>query len=145
MLKYNENGTLDTNFNNSGFKIENTNSIQEFCESINIQSDGKILVSGEYKNGSTKKLFLMRYIDQNLSVNNFNQSTIKIINPVKENLEFITEKEINKISIFNTLGKLILETNQNNINTSNLSKGIYISVIEFKNDENKYSYKLIKN
>lgn len=144
MLKYNENGTLDTNFNSNGYKIENTNSIQEFCESINIQTDGKILVSGEYKNGSTKKLYLMRYVDQNLSTTDFENNSLKIVNPINETLDIITENEINSVSIIGVDGKLVIKTNQNNINTSTLSKGMYIVVVEFRNDTKKYVAKLIK-
>jgi uncharacterized delta-60 repeat protein len=144
MLKYNENGTLDTNFNSNGYKIENTNSIQEFCESINIQTDGKILVSGEYKNGSTKKLYLMRYVDQNLSTTDFENNSLKIVNPINETLDIITENEINSVSIIGVDGKLVIKTNQNNINTSTLSKGMYIVVVEFRNDTKKYVAKVIK-
>ncbi len=144
MLKYNENGTLDTNFNGNGYKIENTNVIQEVCESINVQTDGKILVSGEYKNGSTKKLYLMRYVDQNLSTTKFLNTSLKIVNPINETLNIITDNEVNNVSIFGTDGKLIIKTNEKNINTSKLSKGIYIVVIEFKNEEQKHIAKIIK-
>ncbi len=144
MLKYNENGTLDTNFNSNGYKIENTNSIQEFCESINVQTDGKILVSGEYKNGSTKKLYLMRYVDQNLSTTDFENTSLKITNPINETLNIITENEVNNVLIFGTDGKIIIKTNEKNINTSKLSKGIYIVIVEFKNEEKKHIAKIIK-
>jgi uncharacterized delta-60 repeat protein len=145
LLKYNDSGSLETNFNNTGYKVENTNSIQEFCESINIQTDGKILVSGEYKNGGTKKLFLMRYIDQDLSTTNFEENNVKILNPINEKLEIITNKEVEKISVYDTSGKLIFEANHNSITTSKLSKGLYIVVTEFKNEELKYINKVIKN
>lgn len=144
MLKYNENGTLDTNFNGNGYKIENTNAIQEVCESINIQPDGKILVSGEYKNGATKKLYLMRYADQNLSTTDFENTSLKIANPINETLSIITGNEVKNVSIFGTDGKIIIKTNEKNINTSKLSKGIYIVVVEFKNEEKKHIAKIIK-
>jgi uncharacterized delta-60 repeat protein len=144
MLKYNEDGTLNTNFNGNGYKIENTNSIQEVCESINIQTDGKILVSGEYKNGSTKKLYLMRYVDQNLSTTDFENTSLKIANPINETLNIITENEVDNVSIFGTDGKIIIKTNEKKINTSKLSKGIYIVVVEFKNEEKKHIAKIIK-
>ena len=144
ILRYNSNGTLDTSFNGNGYKIENTNTIQEVCESINIQTDGKILVSGEYKNGSTKKLYLMRYVDQNLSTTAFENNSLKIANPINETLNIITENEVHNVSIFGTDGKLIIKTNEKNINTSKLSKGIYIVIVEFKNEEKKHSAKIIK-
>lgn len=144
MMKYNENGTLDTNFNNLGYKIEDSNSIREICESINIQTDGKIIVSGQYDNGLVKKLFLKRYTDQTLSNSGFNKKTFKIINPVTENLTIITNEIINKVILFGTDGKVVLENNQKIINTSKLSKGLYIGIIDFQNDENKYSFKIMK-
>ena len=145
MLKYNEDGTLDTSFNGNGYKVENTNTIQEVCESINIQTDGKILVSGKYNNGSTKKLYLMRYVDQNLSTNDFENTSLKIVNPINETLNIITENEINNVSIIGTDGKLMIKTNEKNINTSNLSKGMYIVIIEFKNDRKRHIAKIIKH
>ncbi|MEZ4837905.1 T9SS type A sorting domain-containing protein [Flavobacterium sp.] len=144
ILKYDENGTLDTGFNGIGYLIENTNSLQEGCESINIQTDGKILVSGKYKNGDTYKLFIMRYIDQNLSTNYFEKSSLKIINPVRDTLNINTEDEINNISIIGTDGKLIMKTSEKNIDTSKLSKGMYIIVVEFKSDEKKHISKIVK-
>jgi len=144
MLKYNENGTLDTNFNGNGYKIENTNAVQEVCESIHVQTDGKILVSGEYKNGATKKLYLMRYVDQNLSISDFENTSLKIANPINETLNIITENEVNTVSIFGTDGKIIIKANEKNINTSKLSKGICIVVVEFKNEEKKHIAKIIK-
>jgi uncharacterized delta-60 repeat protein len=144
MLKYNEDGTLDTSFNGNGYKIENINTIQEACESINVQTDGKILVSGEYKNGSTKKLYLMRYVDQNLSTNNFENTSLKIVNPIKETLNLITENEINNVTIIGIDGKVILKTNEKIINTSKLSKGVYVVVVEFKNENKKHIAKIIK-
>lgn len=144
MLKHNENGTLDTNFNGNGYKIENTNSIQEVCESINIQSDGKILVSGEYLNGTTKKLYLMRYVDQNLSTVDFENTKLKINNPINEILNITTDKEIKNVLIIGTDGKIIIETKEKNINTSKISKGIYILIVEFKNEIKKFTTKIIK-
>lgn len=144
LLKYNENGTLDTNFNTNGYKVENTNSIKEFCESINIQTDGKILVSGEYQNGSTKKLFLMRYLDQNLSTTSFRDTSLKIVNPINEVLNIITDHEIDNISIIGNDGKILIKSNETNIDSSELSKGIYIVVIEYKNESKKQFAKIIK-
>tara|TARA_B110000967_G_C18860545_1_gene549700 strand:- start:474 stop:1937 length:1464 start_codon:yes stop_codon:yes gene_type:complete len=144
IIKYHENGTLNTNFNNLGYKIENTNNTKQACESINIQTDGKILVSGESENGSTKKLFLMRYVDQNLSMNTFNTNSLKIINPINETITIDSEDEIEKISIIGTDGKLIIETKRKLINTSKLSKGIYILNLKFKNENKVYTNKIIK-
>lgn len=82
--------------------------------------------------------------------NNFETSNINSIennilvypNPSSKILNIKTSEPIN-IKIFNINGKLILNTNQNNIDISMLKKGIYL--IEIKNKKNTATKKIIVN
>jgi uncharacterized delta-60 repeat protein len=46
ILRYNANGSLDLTFNNTGISTFNINTTGEYCTSIALQSDGKILACG---------------------------------------------------------------------------------------------------
>ena len=65
-------------------------------------------------------------------------------NPMKDNLFIDTEAITTKISIFNVLGKQIFEgTNDKQINTKNLNRGIYIVKLDLENGQT-FSTKVMK-
>lgn len=83
-----------------------------------------------------------------LSNTNFlinNDNNIKVFpNPSSTIFKIVSDTNIDKITIFDTLGKEILTQTQNNneVNIENLSKGIYL--IEITSENEKIYKKLIK-
>jgi uncharacterized delta-60 repeat protein len=61
MVRYNANGTLDTTFGTGGKVITAFGSTDEYINSIAVQADGKIVVTGYYGNGSWWNIATARY------------------------------------------------------------------------------------
>lgn len=86
-------------------------------------------------------------LDLNLNLNETDSHTqISIFpNPVKDILQIQNLKESSKIQLYNTNGQLLFETSSNQIDTKNLSEGIYIlKILEFST-KNTQTIKFIKN
>lgn len=86
-------------------------------------------------------------IINNLGINNIKSDEFVIYpNPVKDFLIIKGKTVVNKVTIFNSLGQLLFEKNQNNnefsLDLSNLSNGNYF--IKIESDNNKQVYKVIK-
>lgn len=131
--------------NNDGFilyKIKTQPDLEEgdvFANNANIYFDFNFPI--ETNNYST-------IVTNNLSVNDFeilNELTI-YPNPVSDLLNYSTRSKIEKIQIYNVLGKLIKEVtpnqNTNEINISNLTDGVYF--IAFQSEDKKATKKFIK-
>ncbi len=144
LYKYTNQGNIDTSFNSIGLYIENQNVFEEFPMNFIYQNDGSILVSGIYRNGATNKIFIAKYLNQNLSANQFKNSKLTFNNPVKYVLEFETDEIIKSINIYSLDGKNISTSNQNFIKTNDLPVGIYLAKVEFENGTFQ-SHKIIKN
>lgn len=71
-------------------------------------------------------------INQNFN-SNFSRATI-YPNPTSDNFIIDMENEVKSIEIYSLQGQKVLSSNSNNVNVSNLSKGIYLIQIEDKND-----------
>jgi uncharacterized delta-60 repeat protein len=61
LVRYNTNGTLDTNFDSDGKVTTAIGSSGDIARSLAIQSDGKIAVAGSSFNGSNEDFALVRY------------------------------------------------------------------------------------
>ncbi|MCP4106107.1 MAG: hypothetical protein GY749_11300 [Desulfobacteraceae bacterium] len=61
VVRYNSDGSLDTSFGNSGIAITPVGSGDDFGYAACIQTDGKIVVTGEFHNGSDNDIAVMRY------------------------------------------------------------------------------------
>jgi uncharacterized delta-60 repeat protein len=61
LVRYNTDGSLDTNFGNGGTVTTAIGSGEDAARSIAIQSDGKIVVAGSSFNGSNDDFALVRY------------------------------------------------------------------------------------
>ncbi|MBY4677661.1 DUF4347 domain-containing protein [Marinobacterium arenosum] len=61
LARYDSDGNLDTTFGNSGTSTTAIGSYSDLGHSVTVQSDGKILVSGESFNGSNYDFALVRY------------------------------------------------------------------------------------
>ena len=75
------------------------------------------------------------------AINNVNESNIKIVNT--GNLISVIGCQVNYIRIFNSIGQLILTSNQNNISTFELSQSYYFLQIGY-NDNQILISKIIK-
>ena len=87
--------------------------------------------------------YLATLSNNNFSINNDNN--IKIFpNPSSTIFKIVSDTKIDKITLFDTLGKEILTQTQNNneFNVENLSKGIYL--IEIHSENEKVYKKFIK-
>lgn len=62
VLRYNENGSLDTSFASGGVHRPSFPDSNDGINSAIIQTDGKILIGGFTTNSSVNRLFLMRYL-----------------------------------------------------------------------------------
>lgn len=131
------NGDPDLSFNNSGLYIENENDYYEFTESLNILSNGKIIASGEFFNQDFRKIFIVQYQDNSLSIENFdNKPKIYITNPTTGKLEIQTTNSINSFEIYDLKGSLLLKSKEynNDINISNFNNGIYLLKLNFESN-----------
>ena len=84
---------------------------------------------------------------QTLGINEINFNSIKLYpNPTKTNIVYINTSEYLYINIYNVLGKLVqksrVTTNNNQIDISSLSKGIYL--VQIKSNSLSVTKKLIK-
>ena len=69
-----------------------------------------------------------------LSVDNFSLNTLSIYpNPTTSVLNIKMDSNLKSATIYSILGKKVLETTSNNINTSNLNSGLYLIKIASEN------------
>ena len=61
LIRYNTNGSLDTSFDSDGIVTTNINFWFDFAKSLVIQEDGKIIVAGDFRNGSQYDIAVVRY------------------------------------------------------------------------------------
>ena len=80
LLRYNANGSLDTNFNGTGKVTTPMSSYDDYGRGIAVQGDGKILVAG-YAGSAYVDFALARYETNGTLDTTFN-STGRIITPV---------------------------------------------------------------
>ncbi len=128
---YNSNGNL--------IQLNNSNSYKEslisngLFTSILIKNN-VIYTGGDFKNISTNvwNLVIGKYNSSTLSVLEIEkQNKVTFQNPVRNELKFNSENEIDLIEIFTLDSKKVKNSNSNLINTTDLSKGIYLAKIKF--------------
>lgn len=142
IIRLNTDGTKDTNFNTgTGFNND--------VYTIATLANGKILVGGQFTNynGNNESDFIIGlHSETSLSTTDFNNSNPFIIypNPVQDVLQLQTHNftNIKTVKIIDLQGKLILEEENNTINVSTLSKGVYIIKVITK--EGEFTKKFIK-
>jgi uncharacterized delta-60 repeat protein len=61
LVRYNTDGSLDTNFDSDGKVTTEVGSSDDYAESVAIQSDGKIVAAGYSSNGGNNDFALVRY------------------------------------------------------------------------------------
>ena len=136
LSRYLNSGMLDQTFNSTGNYYENTNLLEEWSRNFKFNNDGSLIVVGEYNNGSfSRKIFLAKYNQPNLSLNDLNKYNVSMNNPVIDILKIETIEEIKLIVMFSLIGEKICESNQKTIDLSSFTKGIYLVKIEFQNGD----------
>jgi uncharacterized delta-60 repeat protein len=128
-LKFNSNGTLDTNFANSGKLTTDFFSNYDEATSILITSDNKLIVCGSIfsaNNNSFDFGLAKYYIDSNLSSDTFTQQSASFYpNPAVAILHI--QDNVKSVKLFSLLGKEIETSFENNsLNINHLDKGIYL-------------------
>ena len=134
--RLNNDGTIDATFNDGEVYVQNTNAYQEIAKSLVVLSDTEFIIGAEYLNGSTRKIFVGKYlVDEDLSIvdQNINTKNFKFENPVQEDLKIITEQEFNKVVIYSLNGSLVKSMTNENLNVSDLACGSYLLNIYFDN------------
>lgn len=135
LVRYNEDGTLDLNFNGTGKVTTPIGSLSDYIFSMAIQPDGRILVGGMSINSTDYDFALARYISGlNMGVEDTENTTsaIQIFpNPATTFIEvnlLYSENEI-PLAIFNAYGQNISEQivsgNKARIDVSKLPPGVY--------------------
>ncbi|MFP3592632.1 T9SS type A sorting domain-containing protein [Chryseobacterium sp. SIMBA_038] len=114
-----------------------------------VAKDNAIYVGGDKKDLSTNKWYYVvakyNVSTPTLSTNEIQpENFISFENPAKSNLIYTTKEKIRKIEIYSADGKLLKTVTENNVNISDIIKGIYIVKTEFHNGKT-ITKKLIKN
>ena len=130
----------------------NINNVRDFSltsgHEIEVK-DNYILIKSMLKdeNQNVVNVKIEKYLisDGRLATSNNPLKQIKVENPVKDFLNIKNAENAVQFDLYDMNGRMILtSTSPKSINTSNLSKGIYILKINLKNGE-VFSQKLIKN
>ena len=139
------------NVNDSWIQIGNSilgDDIENYSgRSVVISGDGTTLISGapfNDDNGVDSGQIKVFSISSLLSTEEFESEQIKIFpNPSKHQFSVVLPPsvELEKIAVYNSLGRLIMTSTHNVINTSNLSSGLY--VVEIKFDQSRIIRKVL--
>jgi uncharacterized delta-60 repeat protein len=154
IARYNNDGSLDTNFDNDGKVITDFgNNLNDYGYAMAIQNDSKIIVAGTSVNSSFKFNFsLARYSNTNLGINNLSQNTFFIFPNPTSNIITVQSENISlenaSVTLTNSIGQNILQKEKINTSTINLdissqTCGVYFLTIE--NQGKKFTKKIVKN
>lgn len=151
------NGTIDTSFGTGGYVNEFINMPGSESAGVLIQSDNKIIVTGQAYTGQDQNgnsiscLAAMRLNPGVLKNDSFTNANDIVVYPNPTNGSvFINsesyQNEVFKIKIVNTLGQLLYETenvtlNNKELNVSNLAIGTYF--VTFTNEFRTFQKKIV--
>lgn len=138
-----QNRTPGDDLFNSGFEKHNLDAQLQYSqiEAITRFDNGKFYLSREAVNFSSINLkqILFEFSDSRdllLSTARNDVESFKIFpNPTFDKIKIITDVTIDKVAVFNILGKKVLEYNSNRkvVDISDLSQGVYLLKIQFEN------------
>jgi hypothetical protein len=149
-IRYNNNGTKDSSFGTNGV-VNLFPNTYGYATKVLIQSDNKIVVCGStYSPDFSQVCFtIIRLNPGTLEVNDFDRANMQVYpNPTSGIVSFDnSEKQYEKVSVYNCLGQLILQPfycypGTTTIDLSSFSKGVFLLKIEGKG-RNDYA-KVIK-
>jgi uncharacterized delta-60 repeat protein len=110
LIRFNTDGTIDSTFNNTGYKTVNFNGSSAVGYSFLIQNDGKLLCSGViYQSSSVYVGCLARLQFDNLATNTLTNKSFTIYpNPFSETIT-IESKEVNlqnaTLELYDSIGR----------------------------------------
>lgn len=142
-VRYNNEGSLDTTFNGTGILTSSINIGNDIVSSVNLQTDGKIVVVGSTFTGNNFDVFALRYTNTNLKNEVFTgKKLLKIFpNPTENNFSISGIKNIEYIEIYDEYGKLLKKI-KNNFNLSVESSGVYF--LKIYTNSQIYNSKIIR-
>jgi uncharacterized delta-60 repeat protein len=153
LLRYNSNGILDNTFAVAGIVAIDYANDNDEGNSLIIQNDGKIVVSGNFSINGVINFGLARFNNPSLGLPDIIENPINISifpNPTSEKITIQSNNQLLEnasVTLTNLVGQIILK--KENINTSSInidinaqSKGIYFLTIENKGE--KSTQKIIK-
>ncbi|GEM_PF-4468386 len=131
LLRYNvADGSVDETFNPGGSYIENQNGFSENAESVQLTTDGGILVTGEIQTGASftaTQIFVAKYIPSNLPVLQLAATrNYSFENPVADELQVFSADTIQSMDVFGIDGRFIKTVMGSTAPTSDLSAGVYL-------------------
>lgn len=153
LSRYNENGTLDNSFGNSGILTTDFGSDDEMATCIIKQDDNKLVVAGYRNNGTSYDFAIARYenlLSNILTVDAMDKLLEIYPNPAIENITISLNKTANNASIevYDIYGKLLMtEANKSgkqfDLNISTLVAGAYVIKLNIAGIESRAMF--IKN
>lgn len=148
IVRLNTDGSIDSSFS-TGVGFSNEGGFSPSVNNLNISPNGKIIAVGNfniYQNSNYSTSIIALHGGVALSTNDFelNNSISVFPNPVKDilNVSSTDNATVTSLKIYDLQGKLIAETTNNYMNTSNLSAGLY--VVKIVTDQGQLTKKFIK-
>jgi hypothetical protein len=149
LARYNEDGSEDLSFNNNSYFLVAKKKL--FANSDGYRgvfiNDSFYLMLRQYVSVASDNLYTTRYIrtDSPLATTDISLGKLQIYpNPIKDyfRIKIKEGEKILQVRIFDTSGRMILQTGLSGIDTTKLNQGIYF--LEVKTNKSIYAEKLIK-
>jgi uncharacterized delta-60 repeat protein len=128
LIRYNTNGSLDTNFDLDGKVTAAFGGIEDVAYSVAVQADGKIILVGK----NSGDFAIMRFNASNNLSNNIDYEVldrVKLYPNPSNNLLTIEVTQDTSINLFDSLGKIIFSKNlspsNNQVDVQTLGNGLY--------------------
>ena len=110
ICRFNSNGTIDSTFNNTGYFDLNISPGNDYVQCINIQSDGKLLLSGSSRTTLAANFTIVRIINPTIGIENITiRDDFKFYpNPFHDELNIKSEEEVlSEIIIYDITGQTV--------------------------------------
>lgn len=137
LVRLNSDGTIDATFT-VGTGLNN------FARSFAIQNDNKILIGGvftEYNGTSVGRLARLNTPSLASNEVEVTENTVVFPNPSNGIFNISSDVAVDTVSVYNSLGQKILETNNAQFDLSQHSKGIYF--VQMESEGKKSTHKII--
>lgn len=147
IVRLNADGTYDSSFN-VGTGFTTATGINDFVSAIAIQSNGIVLVGGIFNtyNGNTQSARLIGlHSSAPLVSENFDKTSAFSLwtNPTNETLNIDSLINIFDIKIYDSYGKLVIQSIVTKIDISSLSDGLYL--VKINSESGEFKKKFIKS
>jgi uncharacterized delta-60 repeat protein len=143
----NQNGTINTSFNNNGFFYLDATNQRDNLKSFIVDNSQSIIMSGWTGTTDNYKVIHAKIESENLSKENFSSYRVKLIpNPFNDTIYVDESSNVKLLEFYDYLGKKIdfaMRDNFSIINTEHLKSGFYLCKITFS-DNTTTIRKLVK-